>query len=30
MNNPKMLINVPDHLKNEVMCKHAVKNYLVY
>ena len=30
MRNPEMLKFVPDHLKTKKMCKHAVKNYLIY
>ena len=28
--NTKMLKFVPDHFKNKKLCKHAVKNYLIY
>ena len=28
MKKPEMLKLVPDHLKTEKMCRHAVKNYL--
>ena len=30
MKNPEMLKFVSDHLKTKKMCKHAVKNYLIY
>ena len=30
MKNPEMLKLVPHHLKTKKMCKHAVKNYLIY
>ena len=30
MGNPEMLKCVPDYLKTKKMCKHAVKNYLIY
>ena len=30
MKNSEMLNFVPDHLKIKKMCKHAVKNYLIY
>ena len=28
--NPEMLKFDPDHLKTKKMCKHALKNYLIY
>ena len=30
MKNPQMLKFVPAHLKTKKMCKHTVKNYLIY
>ena len=27
---PEMLKFVPDYLKTKKMCKHAVRNYLIY
>ena len=30
MRNSEMLKFVPDHLKTKKICKHAVKNYLIY
>ena len=30
MKNSELLKFVPDHLKTTKMCKHAVKNYLIY
>ena len=30
MKNPEMLEFFPDHLKTKKMCKHAIKNCLIY
>ena len=30
MKNPEIIKFVPDHLITKNLCKHAVKNYLIY